>query len=240
LADETDFILTMDGVDAGYDKKQVLFDVEFKAPRNAIVAVIGPNGSGKSTLLKVLSGLLPVWRGAVCFSGRRVDRWSPKEAKARGIAYLPQGNRVFDELTVEENLEIGGLQLSRSDLKGRIDKVLQFFPALSGRLKERAGKLSGGERQMVALGGAMIKSPAILLLDEPSMGLSPRLSHEVLDNIWHINRDTGAALVVVEQKVFEIVNICNFVYVLRLGRIVFAGPPVALMTDPPRLKELFL
>jgi ABC-type branched-subunit amino acid transport system ATPase component len=240
LADESNIVLATEGLDAGYGKKQVLFGVDFRAPANAIVAIIGPNGAGKSTLLKVLSGLVPVGHGAVLVDGRRVSRWSPKGANARRIAYVPQGHRVFDELTVKENLEIGGLQLSRSELRSRLDKVLQLFPGLAGRLKQTAGTLSGGERQMVAFGSAMIKAPSVLLLDEPSMALSPGLSREVFDKIGRINGDLGVTVLLVEQKVREIMAICSCVYVLRLGRVAFVGTPGELMSDPARLTELFL
>jgi branched-chain amino acid transport system ATP-binding protein len=240
LADKPSFILETEGLDAGYGKKQALFSVDFRSPSNAIVAIIGPNGAGKSTLLKVLMGLMPIWHGAVLVDGRRVNQWSLNDANARQIAYVPQGNRVFDELTVAENLEVCSLHLSRSELRSRLDSVLELFPALSRRLKQLASSLSGGERQMVALGRAMIREPAVLLLDEPSAGLSPSLSREVFDNIRKINGDLGVTVLVVEQKVREIVGICSSVYVLRLGRVAFAGSPGALMSDPARLKELFL
>jgi len=240
LANESNLILETEGLDAGYGSKQVLFGVDFRAPASAIIGIIGPNGAGKSTLLKVLTGLVPVWHGAVLVDGHRVSRWSPKQASARKIAYVPQGSRVFDELTVEENLEVGALELPRSELRNRLSGVLELFPPLTPRLRQTAGKLSGGERQMVALGSAIIRKPAVLLLDELSAGLSPNLSREVFDRIGQINRKFGVTVLVVEQKVREIVGICSFVYALKLGKVAFEGTSGELMLDPTRLKGLFL
>ena len=227
-------------MDAGYGKKQVLFGVTLAVPSGEIVAIIGPNGSGKSTALKVVHGLLPAWRGQVDFQGKPLDGCSPAMRVSKGITYAPQGNRVFAELTVLENLEIGGCQLSKKDLRPRIEAVLQFFPVLAERRKQIAGRLSGGEQQMLATGRALIPQPKLLMLDEPSLGLSPNLVAQVFEKIVEINRSTGTAVLIVEQKVREVLKICQRVYSLKLGKVAYDGMPAPLQTDKAKLKDLFL
>ena len=159
---------------------------------------------------------------------------------ARGITFAPQGNRVFDDLSVMENLEIGGYQLKRKLLRERIDQVLEMFPALKKPLRRDAGKLSGGEQQQLAVARALIPEPKLLMLDEPSLGLSPNLVRAVLDKIVELNKENNVSILIVEQKVREVLNICDRVYSLKLGRIAFEGQPDELKEDRAKLKELFL
>ena len=162
-------------LETGYGKKQVLFGVSPDVRRGEIVGLIGPNGAGKSTILKAVCGLIPAWNGEIIFNGQKTNGASPARNVARGITFAPQGNRVFDELTVMENLEIGGFQLPSKELKGRVGQVLEMFPALKQRTRREAGRLSGGEQQMLALARALVPKPKLLMLDEPSLGLAPNL-----------------------------------------------------------------
>lgn len=233
-------VLGVAGLVAGYGKKQILNGVSVDVASGEIVALIGHNGAGKSTLLKAVFGLIPIWQGQVSFNGEGVPSPKPRELLRRGIAYVPQGNRVFTDLTVHENLEMGGITLaSKQQLRDGMERVFTLFPALKPRLKQRAGTLSGGEKQMLALGNALILSPKLLLLDEPSLGLAPPLVSEALRRIQQISRDSGVTVLIVEQKVREVLKIARRVYVLRNGRVSFTGPAEALQDDA-KLKEVYL
>jgi branched-chain amino acid transport system ATP-binding protein len=233
-------MLEIRDLETGYGKKQVLFGASLEVRTGEIVALIGPNGAGKSTVLKTVCGLIPVWKGEIRFEGARLNGSKPAQNVARGITFAPQGNRVFDELTVMENLEVGGFQLPRKELKGRIEQVLQMFPVLKERAKQDAGRLSGGEQQMLALARALVPKPKLLILDEPSLGLSPNLVRAVFEKITEINRDAGVTILIVEQKVRDVLEICHRVYSLKLGRVAFSGSPEELKADRDRLKNLFL
>ena len=233
-------LLEIKDLETGYGKKQVVFGVSMQISEGEIVALIGPNGSGKSTTLKTICGLLPVWKGALSFNGTRINGSSPAQNVARGITFAPQGNRVFDDLSVMENLEIGGYQLKRKELKGRIEYVLEIFPILKESLQREAGKLSGGEQQQLAVARALVPEPKLLMLDEPSLGLSPNLVRAVLDKIVEINSENKVSILIVEQKVREVLGICDRVYSLKLGRIAFDSLPNELKEDRAKLKELFL
>jgi branched-chain amino acid transport system ATP-binding protein len=224
----------------GYCKKPVLSEVVMHVSAGEVVAVIGPNGAGKSTVLKAVHGLLPAWQGDIRFSGQVLGATTPAARVRRGITYCPQGRRVFGDLTVRENLEIGALALSNVDLKARVSEQLDLFPSIRNRLTAAARNLSGGEQQMVALARALISKPKLLMLDEPSLGLSPQLVAEVFQKIVEINRTTGTSVLIVEQKVREVLKICNRVYSLKLGRVAYEGPPDPLRNERTKLKELFL
>ena len=227
-------------LDTGYGKKQVLFGLSMEGRKGEIVALIGPNGAGKSTVLKAVCGLIPTWSGNICFDGTVTNDSTPAQNVARGITFAPQGNRVFTDLTVMENLEIGGFQLPRRELRPRIDQVIEMFPVLKDRARLDAGNLSGGEQQMLALARALIAKPKLLMLDEHSLGLSPNLVRSVFEKIAEVNQDTGVSVLIVEQKVREVLRVCNRVYSLKLGRLAFDGMPEELRDDRAKLKELFL
>jgi len=227
-------------LETGYGKKQVVFGLSLDVREGEIVALIGPNGAGKSTVLKTVCGLIPAWKGEICFNGTPTSASTPAKNVARGITFAPQGNRVFASLTVVENLEIGGFPLPRREARDRITQVLDVFPALKKRLRQDAGRLSGGEQQMLALARALVPKPKLLLLDEPSLGLAPNLVGTVLARIAEINRETHVGILIVEQKVRDVLGICNRVYSMKLGRIAFEGPPNELTTDKAKLRDLFL
>lgn len=233
-------MLEIKELESGYGKKQILFGVSLTVNPGEIVALIGPNGAGKSTILKAVCGLVPAWSGEIRFNAERTNGSTPARIVARGITFAPQGNRVFNELTVKENLEIGGFHLPRKELKDRIEEMYTFFPVLRDRAKQEAGKLSGGEQQMVALARALVPKPKLLMLDEPSLGLSPNVVGDVFRKLKDINHTTGVAVLIVEQKVREVLEVCNRVYSIKLGRTVFTGKPEDLKSNPNKLKELFL
>jgi branched-chain amino acid transport system ATP-binding protein len=225
---------------AGYGKKQVIDTVSMSVGTGEIVALIGHNGAGKSTLLKAVFGLIPIWSGEMHFNGSLWSKPAPRALLRAGIAYVPQGNRVFTDLTVRENLEIGGVTLpSKQALKDGIERVFTLFPMLKDRLKQPAGTLSGGEKQMLSLGNALILSPKMLLLDEPSLGLASPLVSEALKRIKQINQDFGVTVLVVEQKVRDVLKIADRAVVLRTGRVSFEGPAMEL-SDDRKLKDVFL
>lgn len=224
----------------GYGKKQVIDGVSLRVGAGEIVALIGHNGAGKSTLLKAIFGLIPIWSGEVRFDGALWPKPVPRALLRVGVAYVPQGNRVFNDLTVHENLEIGGVTLpNKQSLKDGIEKVFALFPMLKDRLKQRAGTLSGGEKQMLSLGNALILSPKMLLLDEPSLGLASPLVSEALKRIKGINQDFGVTILIVEQKVREVLKIAGRVVVLRTGRVSFSGSARDL-EDDAKLTSVFL
>lgn len=233
-------IFRVEALVTGYGKKQVLNGVSIEVASGEIVALIGHNGAGKSTLLKAVFGLIPIWSGQVFYNGAAVASPKPRELLRSGIAYVPQGNRVFTDLTVHENLEMGGITLpTKQAVSEGMERVFALFPALKERLKQRAGTLSGGEKQMLALGNALILSPKLLLLDEPSLGLAPPLVSQALGRIQQISTDAGMTVVIVEQKVREVLKIARRVYVLRTGQISFTGPADAL-SDDAKLREVYL
>ncbi|MCK4886921.1 MAG: ABC transporter ATP-binding protein [Planctomycetes bacterium] len=232
-------MLKVNELHTGYGKKPVLFGPSLEISKGKIVAIIGPNGAGKSTILKAICGLIPVWDGKITFEDSCINDSTPAKNVKRGITFCPQGNRVFDELSVNENLQIGGIYLKKKELAGRIDDVLQLFPMLKDRLKQNAGTLSGGEQQMLALGRALIPRPKLLLLDEPSLGLSPNLISTAFERIQQVNRERGTAILIVEQKVRKVLKICHKVYGIKLGKVVFDGQPEQIRHDE-RLRQIFL
>jgi branched-chain amino acid transport system ATP-binding protein len=233
-------VLRCENLTRTFDGVLALDGVSLAFPEKGVVAIIGPNGAGKSTLLKAVFGLLPLWQGQVTLDGKPLNSHTPRELLRAGVAYVPQGNRVFTDLTVRENLEMGGVTLpNKTQLNEGIERSLALFPALNSRMRQRAGTLSGGEKQMLALANALVISPRLLLLDEPSLGLAPPAVAEALSYIRQINRDSGVTLLIVEQKVREVLKIADRVYVLRNGRVSFSGPSASLSEDA-KLREVYL
>ncbi len=226
--------------EAGYGKKSVLRNISLDVDDGAIVGLIGPNGAGKSTLLKALIGIVQVPNGEVYFNSSNITRLTTEERVARGLSFVPQGNRVFAELSVRENIEVGGYLLSDKQVVGeRMELVLQLFPELRDRLKQTAGQLSGGEKQQLALCRALMLNPKVLMLDEPSLGLSPKLVTHAFDTIKSINVKFGTTILIVEQKVRELLHIVQRVHALRMGEIVFSGTAVELQAGDT-MKKIFL
>jgi branched-chain amino acid transport system ATP-binding protein len=238
LPNKNDKILRATDVTTGYGKKQVLFGVNIEIASGEIVAIIGHNGAGKSTLLKALFGLVPFWSGQVYLDGKSL-RPRPDNLLRSGVAYVPQGNLVFTDLSVRENLEMGCLTLPQGASRdAEMERVLTLFPRLKSRLDQKARNLSGGEKQMLALSIAMVISPRLLLLDEPSLGLAPSLVTEAFDYIIQINQKSKTTFLIVEQKVLEILRVAHRAYVLRNGRVSFSGNTEELSEQ--RMREVYL
>ena len=223
-------LLTVERVSAGYEQMEILHDVSIEVRPGEIVTLIGPNGAGKSTLMKTVFGLLRPRRGAIRLEGADITGLAPSALVRRGISYVPQVDNIFPSLTVEENLEMGAV-VRDDDVQGRLEDVLTLFPNLRAKRQRKAGGLSGGERQMVAMGRALMLDPRLLLLDEPSAGLSPVLVDVVFERIEAINRG-GVAILLVEQSAREALRRSHRGYVLAGGQVRLEGPGPALLENP--------
>jgi branched-chain amino acid transport system ATP-binding protein len=239
-------VLTLNNVEVMYDHViLVLKGLSMEVPEGRVVALLGSNGAGKSTTLKAVSGLLrteegEVTDGSVEFLGRRIDREDAADLVRLGIFHVLEGRRVFEHLTVEENLLSGAHTRPRgSDLKGDLERVLTYFPRLVQRRKQSAGYLSGGEQQMLAIGRALMARPRLMLLDEPSLGLSPLLVQEVFGIIRRINSEEGITILLVEQNARLALGIADYGYLMESGRIVLEGEPDKLR-DNEDVKEFYL
>jgi branched-chain amino acid transport system ATP-binding protein len=233
-------LLKADIPEAGYGKKVVLKNISMTIEEGEIVGLIGPNGAGKSTLLKVLMGILKMSQGSIQLNGTIITNRNPDLLVKSGISFIPQGNRVFTELTVAENLELGGYILNGKDeVVKRVEQILETFPDLREKLKQNAGKLSGGEKQQLALARALMLQPRLLLMDEPSLGLSPKLVSRAFETIKKVNAELRTSVILVEQKVHELLNIAHRIYALRMGEIIFFGTPSDLQTGDV-MKRIFL
>ena len=215
----------------------ILNGCELELEQGELVGIIGPNGAGKSTLLKAMFGLVPVREGSVELRGEDITTAKAHRLVGLGVGYVPQNNNVFPSLSVQENLEMGVYQRPR-DFQARFEEVCTLFPLLGDRRKQRAGSLSGGERQMVAMGRALMMRPSVLLLDEPSAGLSPAYQDEVFIRCRQIN-ETGVSIVMVEQNARRCLQICHRGFVLDQGRNAYSGTGEELMNDP-KVIELYL
>ncbi|HUF92242.1 MAG TPA: ABC transporter ATP-binding protein [Candidatus Limnocylindria bacterium] len=223
-------LLRVRGVSAGYEQMEILHDVSIEVRAGEIVTLIGPNGAGKSTLMKTVFGLLRPRRGSIQLDGEDITGLAPSLLVRRGLSYVPQVDNVFPSLTVEENLEMGAV-VRTDDIRARLDQVLALFPGLRPKRRLKAGGLSGGERQMVAMCRALMLDPRLLLLDEPSAGLSPLLVDTVFEKIESINRG-GVAILLVEQSAREALRRSHRGYVLAGGQVRLEGAGPALLEDP--------
>ena len=223
-------LLSVQGVSAGYEQMEILHEVSIEVRPGEIVTLIGPNGAGKSTLMKTVFGLLRPRRGAIRLEGQDITGLAPSALVRRGLSYVPQVDNVFPSLSVEENLEMGAV-VRTDDVRPRLEQVLALFPNLAAKRRLKAGGLSGGERQMVAMGRALMLDPRLLLLDEPSAGLSPVLVDTVFERIEAINR-SGVAILLVEQSAREALRRSHRGYVLAGGQVRLEGAGPALLDDP--------
>ncbi|WP_421656888.1 ABC transporter ATP-binding protein [Leptothermofonsia sp. ETS-13] len=232
-------LLEVHDVFAGYVRDlDILQGVNFKIYPGELVAVIGPNGAGKSTLAKTIFGLLTPHKGTIVFKGASIAGLKSDQIVQRGMGYVPQIANVFRSLTVEENLEMGAFVLGNTSLQSLKEEIFSRFPRLAERRKQQAGTLSGGERQMLAMGKALMLKPDLLLLDEPSAALSPLLVNSVFDQIRQINQ-AGTAIVLVEQNARKALEMSDRGYVLEAGRDRFEGRGIDLLNDP-KVGELYL
>lgn len=233
-------MLVLSKLVAGYGGKRVLHGISLEVSSAQVVAIIGPNGAGKSTILKATCGQIPAWGGEIRFDGVVTNGSTASQNVTRGMLYAPQGSRVFHELTVMENLQIGAATLPGREARRRIAATLDEYPNLRRRIHQSAGTLSGGERQQLALARTLLVKPKLLMLDEPSLGLSPKDASRTLAQIRTISRDSGVAVLVVEQRVREVLKVCDWVYSIKLGETAFAGNATELRDNTAKLRELFL
>jgi len=216
-------MLELRGVTAGYGQFTALWDVSLRVSAGEAVAVVGPNGAGKTTLMRVISGLVSPREGDLTFEGQSLARLPAHEIVARGIAHVPEGRRIFPMLTVADNLKMGAfLRSARRGYRDSLERVHTLFPALAERQQQRAGSLSGGEQQMLAIGRALMSRPKIILLDEPSMGLAPVMVLRLFDLIRRV-REEGYTILVVEQNVRQVLKLVDRAYLLEVGRIKMEG-----------------
>lgn len=216
-------LLLVENISASYSSKPILQGVSINMNYGEIVSLIGHNGAGKSTLLKVIFGDLPASLGKVVYLGREITNIPLYRRREMGMSYLPQSSNVFSDLNIYDNLLVSGNGLHKADLNQRIEEVFMLFPPLKSMYRKRAGLLSGGERQMLAMGILLLTKPQLLLLDEPSAGLAPRLITEIMEKIIEINKTYGVAILLVEQKVAEALKISQRCYLLKNGQVALEG-----------------
>ena len=232
-------LLQAQGLTAGYGKMPILHDVSLDVRTGEMVSIIGPNGAGKSTALKSIVGFVKVSSGHVRFGGQEITGLRPDQVLPRGLAYVPQGRIVFPQMTVLENLEMGGyIERDGQRIRKALEQVFGLFPILGERQRQKAGTMSGGEQQMVAIARALMTRPKLILLDEPSLGLSPKFVSLIFDKLMAM-KHSGYTLVVVEQNAAKALAVADRGYVLELGRNRFEGTGAALLADP-EVKRLYL
>ncbi len=230
-------ILALEDVVSGYGNLTVLNGTSFTVARGAITTIIGPNGAGKSTVFKAVFGLLPVERGRVVFDGRQITNVGPRQLLELGISYVPQGRNIFPELSVRHNLELGAT-VAGDGVGARIESVMERFPVLRRKAGAQASTLSGGEQKQLEIARSLLLDPKLILIDEPSIGLSPRLVREIFDILGEL-RAKGVSILLVEQNARRALEISDFGIVLEVGRTRMAGEAREILADP-RIGQLFL
>jgi branched-chain amino acid transport system ATP-binding protein len=231
-------LLRVENLVAGYGATEILRGVDLTVQPNEIVAVLGANGAGKSTLNRVLSGVLRAWRGGIRFADAAIERARPADIVRRGLIQVPEGRRIFPNMTVRENIDLGAFRRARARRAQNRERVFAIFPRLAERQSQRAGTLSGGEQQMLAIGRGLMAEPRLLILDEPSLGLSPLLVEELFELIRKIHAE-GVALLLVEQNVVQSLEVAQRAYILDNGRFVLEGSAEEIANNPA-LKRAYL
>jgi len=229
----SDNLLQVRGINASYGAIQALHSVSLEVPRGAIVALLGSNGAGKSTTLNAISHLIEPSSGEINFDGQSIGRLHSDEIVQRGLVQVPEGRQVFKDMSVRENLELGAyLRRNRREIAEDFHRVYAMFPRLQERAEQRASTLSGGEQQMLAIARALMARPRMILLDEPSMGLSPLLVEQIFESIVRLNREQGLTILLVEQDVRLALRTSSYAYILENGEISLHGPSSQLLNDP--------
>jgi branched-chain amino acid transport system ATP-binding protein len=233
-------VLRIRSLSVSYGGLRALSDVSVEIARGQFVAVVGPNGAGKSTLFKAISGTVTPTAGEISYNGRDLTAVPPAERAQLGLAHVPEGRQVFASMTVAENLDMGAYTKNGRARKAELlPMILELFPVLAERRNQLAGTLSGGEQQMLAIGRGLASAPELLMLDEPSMGLAPAVVDAIFDRIRDIHRAHGLTILLVEQRVVEAVEACDYGYVLETGRVALHGRHDTLLSDP-RVKRAYL
>jgi len=232
----SEIVLALRNLETYYGKIHALRGITLEVPKGKIVTLLGSNGAGKSTTLKTVSGLVQAFSGTIEFMGKDISREKPHKIVEMGLIHVPEGRRIFKDLTVRENLELGGFTLKDESLRRqRIEHVFELFPRLKDRQKQSGGTLSGGEQQMLAIGRAMMTEPKLLLLDEPSMGLAPLIVQEIMKIIKTLN-DEGTTILLVEQNAKVALKLADYGYVLETGALVMQGDSQTLRQDESIVK----
>lgn len=231
-------MLEVSGIKAGYGSMAVLQGVDMRIERGEVVAVLGSNGVGKTTLNNVISGFIRPSAGSISFKGETLTGRKPRDVVAAGIAHVPEGRKIFPNLSVADNLRLGAFRRASNNVKQNFERICAIFPRLKERLPQLAGTLSGGEQQMLAIGRGMMSEPELLILDEPSLGLSPIMVEEMFGLIIKINAD-GVAVLLVEQNVMQSLGVAGRAYVIEQGRFVMQGEAATLLADP-QLRKAYL
>jgi branched-chain amino acid transport system ATP-binding protein len=234
----TEPLLEVNGLHAGYGSTEILRGIDFKVGSGEVVAVLGANGAGKSTLNRTISGVMRSWRGSIRFNGAPIEKRRPAQIVAQGLIHVPEGRRIFPNMTVRENLDLGAYRRARGRRNDNRARVFSIFPRLAERQAQRAGTLSGGEQQMLAIGRGLMAEPVLLILDEPSLGLSPLLVEELFLLIKAIQTQ-GISLLLVEQNVMQSLEVAQRAYILDNGQFVLEGAAANLRNDP-NLKRAYL
>jgi len=222
-------VLSVQGLNSGYGRFQVLFDVDAEFKEKEITVIVGPNGSGKTTLLRSIFGITNVYTGLIRLDGQELTRLPPHAISRRGVAYLPQTENVFENLSVRENMMMASYTLGDDETEVRLEETLQIFPVLKDYMKRDAKSLSGGERQMLAMGMALVRRPTVMMFDEPTGALSPKLAEEVLMKIVGLRETLGITIVLVEQHARRALEVGDKAYLMVSGRPIFEGQPEELM-----------
>jgi len=232
-------LLELSKINVFYGDLQVIWDASFKVKKGEIVAILGSNGAGKTTLLKTISGILKPRSGTITFLGERIDAIHSHQIVELGISHVPEGRRLFPQMTVLENLEMGAYpRKARKKKSDALERVFQLFPILKERKNQLAGTLSGGEQQMLAIGRGLMSNPLLLMLDEPSLGLAPKLVSKTFEIVREIN-DEGLTILLVEQNIHYALELADRAHILETGRIVLEGEGKHLLNDP-YVKEAYL
>ncbi len=231
--------LTVDNLSTGYGRIEVLRAVSLTVARGEVVALVGANGAGKSTLLNTLIGAVRPWSGAIALDGAGITGLQPEAVVSRGLALVPERRQLFGDMTVEENLIVGAHLQTRAALAERREFVFGLFPKLHDRREQVAGYLSGGEQQMAAIGRALMSRPRLLALDEPSLGLAPKVVSEIFAAIRRLREETGTTILLVEQNATRALAIADYAYIMENGRVVLDGTPQALSRNAD-VREFYL
>ena len=233
-------LLTIDSLQAGYGDVQVLWDLSVTVEEGAITCIVGSNGAGKTTLLRTISGLIAPRAGTIRLKGEDIAGMGPDAVLARGVAHVPEGRRLFKGLSVRDNLLLGAyLRTDRAEVEKDLDHVMETFPILKERAGQDASTLSGGEQQMCAIGRGIMSRPTLLMIDELSLGLAPRLVEHLGEALVRINRETGLTILLVEQDVMTAFELAAHGFVIETGHVTIAGPTTELESDP-RIREAYM
>ncbi|MGE0713005.1 MAG: ABC transporter ATP-binding protein [Planctomycetota bacterium] len=233
-------MLRLEGVKAGYGQFEVLQGIDLEVRQGEIVTLIGCNGAGKTTTVNTVCGLVQLLAGRIEYAGEEIHRLQPAEIVARGISQSPEGRRLFPDMTVEENLEMGAyLRRDAALIREDMERMLEMFPIMRERRLQRAGSLSGGEQQMVAIARALMARPKLLFLDEPSLGLAPLICQQIFQTVRELNREQGVTVFLVEQNAHAALDLAHRAYVMETGSITMSGEAKALRDDP-RVRAAYL